>query len=287
MHHADPTTLTVHPDAGAVPELSDSQYQALRASIDRHGMFDPILIDGSNRVIDGRHRLRAAIELGMEGVPVARVSVGDVALAACDAAVARRNLTASGRVLVLFLAHPALKRGAADRRHANLKRGAKLPDVIPVTSGESKEFATFETLADRYGVPREYFSTLAAIEDRCGAEEWHAVQAAILGNEASIPALNAGIGGKAATKGKKRSDPQYHIIAPRAVVTIGNSFKSWNKIPQDGRQRVLAEMRTALQATPDAVRALIQDSILEHWPEHEKAELAALLKKAGKKSGAF
>ncbi|MBU4460039.1 MAG: ParB N-terminal domain-containing protein [Verrucomicrobia bacterium] len=282
-------SLTEHPDASAVPSLTPDQYAVLLASVTRHGVKHALDIDVDGRVIDGRNRLRAAREIGLEQVPTVVTDETDVAQAACDAAVARRNLTVSGRVLVLYVAHPALRRGAKERGHGNLIPGARQKKALGLSVDnprESKEFGTFAALAESYRVPSDYFSKLGAIEAQCAdADEWNEIQRKILEDEHAIPALNAGMGGKAATKGKKRSDPQYAVIAPRAAVTLGNSFKAWNRIPQDGRQRVLAEMRAALQVTPDAVRALIQASILEHWPDHEKAELSALLKRAGAKSG--
>lgn len=49
--------------------LTDSEYDALRASIRRHGIRTPILIGEHTTLIDGRHRLLIAEELGLNDCP--------------------------------------------------------------------------------------------------------------------------------------------------------------------------------------------------------------------------
>jgi ParB-like chromosome segregation protein Spo0J len=54
----------IHPLANIFPEMQVDSYICLREDIRRHGQFEPIrLYEG--KVIDGRHRLRACIELGI------------------------------------------------------------------------------------------------------------------------------------------------------------------------------------------------------------------------------
>lgn len=51
-----------------VPELSNDQYQSLKASIREHGFYReyPILLNDKGEVVDGHHRLRACLELGID-----------------------------------------------------------------------------------------------------------------------------------------------------------------------------------------------------------------------------
>jgi len=287
-HHVDPKTLTVHPAAHAVPDLILRQYAALKASIERRGIRQPLLADAENRVIDGRHRLKIALEIGLEAVPVVVVADDDAAMLACDAAVARRNLTASGRVLVLYMAHPMLARGGVRNGSlANLKKGARPPNVNKSQSGESKEFATFATLADRYGVPREYFSTLAEIEAKCGGDptQWKAVTTAILDDEFSIPRVHAGVGSRLSTTGTKRSAPSYGVMVVRAGTTLGNAFKKWGTLKGHDVSAAVDALALPWAQMPDAVRALTVSTILRHWPAHEQADLMKELHGLGKKSG--
>lgn len=56
-------TYEIHPVANIFPPMSESEFTALREDIAEHGQREPIwLFEG--KVIDGRHRMRACLELG-------------------------------------------------------------------------------------------------------------------------------------------------------------------------------------------------------------------------------
>lgn len=50
---------------GVFPPLSDNEFAALRADIEHRGVLMPVLVDEQLRIIDGRHRLLIAEELGI------------------------------------------------------------------------------------------------------------------------------------------------------------------------------------------------------------------------------
>lgn len=54
-----------------LPELTEEEYEALKADIALHGIQVPIEVDEEGNVLDGYHRLRAAQELGLpdEAIP--------------------------------------------------------------------------------------------------------------------------------------------------------------------------------------------------------------------------
>ena len=60
-----PATLPVHELARRYPELPQDDYEALKEDIKRYGLQVPIVLF-NGEVIDGRHRLRACQELGIE-----------------------------------------------------------------------------------------------------------------------------------------------------------------------------------------------------------------------------
>ncbi len=49
--------------------LSDNEYDSLRESIRQHGVRVPIVIGEHVRLVDGRHRFSAAVEVGLDEVP--------------------------------------------------------------------------------------------------------------------------------------------------------------------------------------------------------------------------
>ncbi len=61
----EPTAWELDPVCEAFPPYEHDQFQALKASISRNGLQEPIWV-WNDRVMDGRHRLKACQELGIE-----------------------------------------------------------------------------------------------------------------------------------------------------------------------------------------------------------------------------
>ena len=59
----DINELTVHPEANVTPIMTQEQYDALKLDIEKNGQIDPIVLY-RGKVIDGRHRLKIAKEIG-------------------------------------------------------------------------------------------------------------------------------------------------------------------------------------------------------------------------------
>ena len=57
-----------HPASAVWPDLSDDEYAALRDNIAAQGQDHPILVTDDGQVVDGWHRLKACVELGIEPV---------------------------------------------------------------------------------------------------------------------------------------------------------------------------------------------------------------------------
>ena len=55
--------------------LTTKQYSDLKASLDKFGLVDPIIINSDNTVIGGHQRLRIMRELGAELIPTVRVNL--------------------------------------------------------------------------------------------------------------------------------------------------------------------------------------------------------------------
>ena len=66
----DPHKLTPNPANTIFDPLPDDVYQALQADIAERGLLNPILATSDFIVIAGHHRLKAALALGLETVPV-------------------------------------------------------------------------------------------------------------------------------------------------------------------------------------------------------------------------
>ncbi len=57
-----------------LPPLSPNKYETLKENIKQHGIEIPIIIDDQDNVIDGQHRLKIAVELGIENIPLKVIS---------------------------------------------------------------------------------------------------------------------------------------------------------------------------------------------------------------------
>lgn len=90
----------IHPAAELFPQMSDEDFDALVADIKENGLRDPIVIWADDRLIDGRHRLKACKKLGIE--PEVRQIGGDVDpyKFVVSTNLHRRHLTESQRSMV-------------------------------------------------------------------------------------------------------------------------------------------------------------------------------------------
>jgi N6-adenosine-specific RNA methylase IME4 len=102
--------LRLHRDSSLVPDMRPHEYTDLLADIRDRGIQVPLDLDG-DVVLDGRHRLKAARELGLTTVPVRVVTLnGETATGwLVKAAVLRRHLSDDQRAMMAALyakAHP-------------------------------------------------------------------------------------------------------------------------------------------------------------------------------------
>jgi ParB-like chromosome segregation protein Spo0J len=120
--------LTPHRKSGLVPPMSAEQYAALRASIADNGLRTPIEIDKHGTVLDGHQRLRAALELGLERVPVRGVDPDDQVEYLVEAAIQRRQLSPSqlAALAVELEDYWQSRAEGCRRRQANLAHAAEV-----------------------------------------------------------------------------------------------------------------------------------------------------------------
>ena len=135
---------TAHPVASMFPllESGSDQFKKLVVSIKHNGLWHPIVLDAEGRILDGRNRMRACIEAGVEPkfVNFADLKLGinkagkpvDEAEYACEENFARRDLTPDQRVMITALYSEyldAIDRGAPKgNKNAAKKQGDQ---VVP------------------------------------------------------------------------------------------------------------------------------------------------------------
>ena len=62
-----------------LPNMDDIQFQALKADIAERGVLTPIDVDEQGYILDGHHRYRACVELGITNFPtILRLNMDDI-----------------------------------------------------------------------------------------------------------------------------------------------------------------------------------------------------------------
>jgi hypothetical protein len=97
--HMPPADALIHPAAAILPLLSGTAYAALRRDMELNGVRNPIWVDPGGRVLDGRHRLRAAHELGIVCQTVVYEGPDPIGFVLSQN-LHRRHLTTSQRAMV-------------------------------------------------------------------------------------------------------------------------------------------------------------------------------------------
>lgn len=93
-------TLPVHPLADLFPALPVTDYEALKADIAEQGVLTPIVL-WNGKLIDGRHRMRAASELGKDFDTVTLACAeGDLPKKVAAYNLHRRHLTTGQRAAI-------------------------------------------------------------------------------------------------------------------------------------------------------------------------------------------
>lgn len=142
--------LPVHKVASLFPEMTKSEYSDLLEDIRANGLYEPIWLH-EGQVIDGRHRYKACLELGIE--PKTRNWNGEGSLVRFVAAMnlKRRYLTASQRAAVGAQMMPMLRAEAKERQ-----QGGQGGVLLPSLGTEAKREESRNVAAAAAGVGPRY-----------------------------------------------------------------------------------------------------------------------------------
>jgi len=148
----DPKSLHIHPSAHLVPDMRSGEWREFYADIWVHGIKVPLEVLADGTVLDGRHRLRAALELGMKSVPIVDASLDHETPVVCmlKAAVLRRHLSDDQRaaIAVLWMAENKQARAGPGRGHIGEKTSASRHASVVDTHGQSPWHFTIQAWLD-------------------------------------------------------------------------------------------------------------------------------------------
>jgi len=171
--------MEFHDVCNIFPMMGDDEYRALVEDIREHGLREPIVV-WQGKIVDGRNRYRACMELGI--TPQYREWDGRGSLTAFVVSqnLHRRHLTASQKAVIALEIERMLAVEAEERR-AELGRQARLQHVVngpegclnvettfgnkdtemPSNAGESR---AVRQAADLVGVANSYISEMKRVE---------------------------------------------------------------------------------------------------------------------------
>lgn len=145
--------LVLHPEAHRVPAMPAEQYAEFLADVRERGVRVPLeVIPGTKTVIDGRSRLQAAKDAGLEVVPVVDANMGtdDPVIYMIRAASKRRQLKDDQRAMLAneereYLAAKNRKTQTAEAGKASGRARANVENTaIPTFNKEPKDRARTE-----------------------------------------------------------------------------------------------------------------------------------------------
>jgi N6-adenosine-specific RNA methylase IME4 len=139
--------------------MQPDEYQAFLSDVAERGLRDPLSVTRAGVVLDGRHRLRAALDLQMKRVSVRVVSPPDEVGFIVDAAVHRRHMSKSqiAALIVGLNEYHATRAASKQRQRANLNHS-------PAETATPPTRETLDDLARRYGIGLRTLSDASTIQ---------------------------------------------------------------------------------------------------------------------------
>ena len=153
-----------HPVSNIFPIMSDEDAEHLQRDIEQNGLLEPVWIHHEcGRIIDGRHRLHACENLGIEiRTRTWRGEESDLVPFVVSLNMRRRHMTTGQKAVAALAAEKLEAERARERSFANLKKGSA-PDG-PNSAHRSNEGRSAEKAAALFGIGKTAVKTAKAIE---------------------------------------------------------------------------------------------------------------------------
>ncbi len=277
----NPAKLTRHPDAET--PIGQDELLALTESVRERGLIDPILVNDKDQVLDGCSRLEAALQAGLDEVPVTVVHCEDVRALASDSLIGRMR-SKSQRVLAWVLKQAADATVAWDiRRQVPVQDSAKptavadsakkhYPDLKPAEVVRLLDTYTPSAIAAKLSLSEDYAASalqlVACIRlklkvstdatgktrytamtsskaDQAYLEQLHQAMDNILRGDAQVTRWRAGLAGATATKDQRKAETNVPKVFMQASTSLVKTvFPSWAKLTAEERGDITENLRT-------------------------------------------
>lgn len=159
--------MEFHEVAGVFPPMGERDYQALKADIAQNGLKQPVIVY-EGKIVEGRHRYRACIELGIEPRLMEWDGEGSLVAFVVSMNLHRRHLTTSQRALLAAELKPLFGTEARARQGTRTDLGADLRE------GERGKASA--QVAEMVGVSTRSVETASRVRQRAVPELMEAVR---------------------------------------------------------------------------------------------------------------
>jgi hypothetical protein len=270
----DPADLVIHPALEVLPdwERSDGRMLALVEDIRERGLDQPLMVDSTFRIVDGRKRWRAARLLQLKAVPVVVRADGELAGIVLNSLLQRAHWTKSQLAYIVF---PLVERAyqEAQQRHLErLKNWNKGKIVQPL---DDLQFPSkTEDFAVKLGVSRALFLDAAKVhalfqkhkerhqfqvegEEHLGPRTFREYfEPLILDQERpmGLGAVVAGIAGYLSTRQLPKREPEQLFLFKEVIHTLAKRFAYWPRLSLNQRYQAEEAIEAAVAVMPEDLR---------------------------------
>ena len=257
----DPQSLRLHPLLKEQPAPGPELLESMTADAEERGIDQPLVVDEKNRVMDGRVRLRAVLNLNLSEVEITRRSSSEAATIIVQSLLQRRHHSKSALAYLAYPLFEAMVVESRNRRVANLIPNAanvqvpqKLDSTQTVLSSGSAE-----GIARNAGVSRVLFFQARDVHKLFAKnpEVKAQLEPKILNGELCLGyAINGGAG-LVSTKGHSRNNPEQLELFTRGINALRVRFSRWDKLPEKSRVFVANEFAEAVANAPEEVQTRV------------------------------
>lgn len=250
----DPQSLRLHPLLKEQPAPTAELIETMTADAEERGI-DPLKVDEKNRVVDGRIRLRAALNLNWSEVAIVRVSSADAATIIVQSLLQRRHHSKSALAYLAFPLFEPMFNEARERRLRYLKSDKSGTDAS--NSTQNVLFGnSAEQVARNAGVSRVLFFQAKEVHKLFAKhpEVKAQLEPEILNGELCLGYAINGVAGLISTKGKSRNQEDQLELFKRGINALRVRFTRWNKLPEKSRLFVANEFAEAVAEAPEEVQ---------------------------------
>lgn len=292
----NPSALKPHPllkDSPMLdPDHADCRF--IRASIaDGWRESEPIQINDRDQIIDGRHRVREAIALGMESVPVSIIPDTEAIAVMVHTYSARRHMAKWQTVYTLG---PVIEQYFGDgkgRRISNLipaarHKKAKNANVLSkpqprIRDSEQKGLNPFQTFLSHIGISQDTWGRANAVRTKFAEHpELRARFEPLMFTDdpdraMSLEAVIKALGSITGEYAKGRVDliadrSEHHRLLSEYFEKVTKQFKFWKKLDPSHRRAVSAALVTESRVWPAEVRLAMLTELRENPPRVQEQD---------------